>query len=287
MKPLRVNFISLSRPVIIVFAALFFISGCAAKKPYELTYAEKKLIESKNDSFVVANAPLALNQAEKTYERAEAVWKETRDREKVIPIARLAQEQIDAARLDAGKSAATDLSREMAHNNLLTAKERELQAARADANYYGRLADNYSMEAQTARRQNQVLLSQLKTLTDEQARQRMMVSLNSSLLFETNDSTLTPGGRRELEPLASFLKLHPSSTVIVEGHTDSIGDSGHNQVLSQRRAAAVTDYLATMGVPRSRMIAEGRGEQYPIASNDSEAGRLQNRRVEITISPIA
>ena len=74
--------------------------------------------------------------------------------------------------------------------------------------------------------------------------------------------------------------------VDVDGHTDSTGSPSHNQGLSERRAASVANYLATQGVDQRRMSAIGYGQDRPIASNATEAGRAQNRRVEISIAPI-
>ena len=72
----------------------------------------------------------------------------------------------------------------------------------------------------------------------------------------------------------------------IAGHTDSKGTEEHNQTLSQQRAQSVAQYLATRGVKIERMIAVGAGEKHPVASNDTDAGRAQNRRVELTLTPL-
>jgi OmpA-OmpF porin, OOP family len=79
------------------------------------------------------------------------------------------------------------------------------------------------------------------------------------------------------------LRSHPNSRLVIEGHTDSTGSSGYNQQLSQARADAVRNYLAAQGIPMERMLARGMGEDFPAASNESAAGRQQNRRVDVFV----
>ena len=99
--------------------------------------------------------------------------------------------------------------------------------------------------------------------------------------FETGSATLTAASRAVLDPVAATLRQHAGLQLRVEGHTDSAGDAAANRALSERRAAAVVDYLAGAGVERHRLTAVGHGEDRPIASNETEAGRRQNRRVEL------
>jgi outer membrane protein OmpA-like peptidoglycan-associated protein len=89
-----------------------------------------------------------------------------------------------------------------------------------------------------------------------------------------------------LDNLAQTLNEYNQTLIEVAGHTDSVGAADYNQRLSERRASAVANYLGSRGVMRDRMIVVGAGESRPIASNDTEAGRAQNRRVEITLVPI-
>ena len=88
-----------------------------------------------------------------------------------------------------------------------------------------------------------------------------------------------------LQPLVSYLKQHPDRQVIVEGNTDSTGIPDTNRQLSQQRADAVRAFLVSAGVTPDRVVARGLGSDYPVASNDSAAGRLQNRRVDVVIEP--
>lgn len=104
------------------------------------------------------------------------------------------------------------------------------------------------------------------------------------VLFSSGTATLNGGGNAHLEKLAGFLNHYPGRTAVIDGYTDSIGSDDYNQGLSERRAAAVKDYLVGQGVDASRLTASGMGKSAPVASNGTAAGRQQNRRVEVTIS---
>jgi outer membrane protein OmpA-like peptidoglycan-associated protein len=89
-----------------------------------------------------------------------------------------------------------------------------------------------------------------------------------------------------LNKVAQTLREYDKTVIEVAGHTDSTGSDSDNQTLSERRASNVAAYLSGQGVPGARMVTVGAGEAHPVASNDTEEGRAQNRRVEITIVPV-
>ena len=109
------------------------------------------------------------------------------------------------------------------------------------------------------------------------------VTFSSGILFPYNSTDILPAGRANLDQLAVSLQKYPDSDILIVGHADSDGSDAYNLDLSQRRAAAASAYLQAKGVPASRLHATGKGESEPIASNDTEAGKQQNRRVEIAI----
>lgn len=113
----------------------------------------------------------------------------------------------------------------------------------------------------------------------------LVVTMPQDLLFATDRADVRPDLQADLRAVAQNLQRYPDSTVQVIGHTDNVGDAGYNQDLSQRRAASVVAVLRNAGVPASRLVAIGRGENEPIASNLTAQGRAQNRRVEIIIRP--
>ncbi|MCA1771563.1 MAG: OmpA family protein [Halomonas sp.] len=99
--------------------------------------------------------------------------------------------------------------------------------------------------------------------------------------FEFDSAQLTSEARNVLNDVAERLVNNPDVRVRIEGHTDSVGSADYNKELSQDRAESVTAYLAERGVESDRMMAEGFGEEQPVATNDTDAGRAENRRVEL------
>jgi len=89
-----------------------------------------------------------------------------------------------------------------------------------------------------------------------------------------------------LDKVAGTLSEYNKTIIEVAGHTDSVGSAAYNQTLSEKRAVSVASYLGGHGVDRSRMVTVGAGKDHPVATNDTEEGRAQNRRVEITIVPV-
>ena len=112
------------------------------------------------------------------------------------------------------------------------------------------------------------------------------LNMPSSITFATNSADLNAQFYNALDGVSMVLKEYNKTVIEVAGHTDSTGSDQYNQQLSQRRASAVASYLGSHGVNNQRLITVGAGETHPVASNDSESGRAQNRRVEMTIVPV-
>lgn len=138
-----------------------------------------------------------------------------------------------------------------------------------------------SSEAEMRRLRMQQELSALATTrTDERG---LIVTL-PGIFFDVGKSQLKPGARTTLTRIAEQLRRADSAAIAIEGHTDSTGTSDKNQQLSEARAAAVRDFLVGAGVPATRVTAAGKGEEAPVATNKTTAGRQQNRRVELVIN---
>jgi outer membrane protein OmpA-like peptidoglycan-associated protein len=113
----------------------------------------------------------------------------------------------------------------------------------------------------------------------------LLVNLPDDVLFASGSAALRPYLQGEVRSIAANLVSYPSSNIEVVGHTDDVGAAAMNMDLSQRRAYSVANVLVGAGVPPSRVSTYGRGEDQPIASNQTAGGRAQNRRVEIIIRP--
>lgn len=113
----------------------------------------------------------------------------------------------------------------------------------------------------------------------------LAVTFKGDVTFDSNSTGVRPGLISEINRVASVLNQYPATLVRIEGHTDSVGSASYNMNLSNRRANAVKNLLLQRGVADSRIEVLGFGETMPVASNDNEAGRQKNRRVEIKIAP--
>lgn len=113
---------------------------------------------------------------------------------------------------------------------------------------------------------------------------RLRMEIPSDISFDTNRADIKDNFRPILERFATTLKENPATTVTIIGHTDSTGSDSVNQPLSVERASHTRDYLASRGVSPTRVVVEGRGSREPIASNNDNAGRARNRRVEIYVA---
>jgi outer membrane protein OmpA-like peptidoglycan-associated protein len=111
------------------------------------------------------------------------------------------------------------------------------------------------------------------------------ISLKGDVTFDTNSSVVRPGLYSEIDRISNVLIQYPQTLIRVEGHTDSVGSEEYNMELSARRATAVKNLIVQRGVDPSRIETMAFGKSTPIASNDTEAGRMQNRRVEIKVAP--
>jgi outer membrane protein OmpA-like peptidoglycan-associated protein len=135
-----------------------------------------------------------------------------------------------------------------------------------------------------------------RSLADESAANQMAIermrddtlklTLDSEVSFDFARADIKPAFRPSLDKIAALLVQYDRTVVHVVGHTDSIGSEASNQLLSERRAQSVGDYLGSRGVPLARIRTEGRGETEPRATNATEAGRQLNRRVEVFLKPI-
>ncbi|MCW8196676.1 OmpA family protein [Proteobacteria bacterium 005FR1] len=291
-------------------SSLVLLTGCAnlEESSDSYTQAQQAVERAQETPGVTQYASLKLQQAEESLDRAEELWEEYGDdrMELVDHNAYLAKQQaltaIERAELGEAREQMTQVSeardqvlREARERELLTARQRaaqaELQAQSAQerARELEQQFQTAQQDAQTARDQRQQENQQLEelrqTVQDLKAQQtdRGMVLTLDDVVFDFGEAELKSGGERSVQRLASFLEENPDRQILVEGYTDAVGSDEFNMQLSRERAEAVRQQLVTAGVDPERIEVKAHGENYPIASNDTVAGRQLNRRVEVVI----
>ncbi|HXH40461.1 MAG TPA: OmpA family protein, partial [Thermoanaerobaculia bacterium] len=137
-------------------------------------------------------------------------------------------------------------------------------------------------DAETRRLRIQNELARIAATRSEQ--RGLIVTLSGGILFDTGKTSLKPGAKKTLTRIAKQLQSDPSLKISVEGHTDNVGGKAKNQALSEKRANSVRDYLVSAGIASDHITATGSGEEAPVATNKTVAGRQQNRRVELVIT---
>ncbi|HEY0150437.1 MAG TPA: OmpA family protein [Longimicrobium sp.] len=132
-------------------------------------------------------------------------------------------------------------------------------------------------------RQSQELEQSLPDAEVQRVGEGIAVTFASGILFPTNSTQILSAGQNNLAQLASSLQRYPETTVLIVGHTDARGTDQYNMQLSQNRSQSAANFLISRGIAASRIRTEGRGESEPVASNETDAGMQQNRRVEVAI----
>lgn len=267
---------------LILCAALAVLLLACASAPQRNESVE----EARSEVQKLSQEPLAqqaastdIEAARNSLQQADMALQQRKSPEEVNHLAYLALRHAQAgqARVEAARARQEVAQAEQDRNRIvLQTRERETQQARSEA-------ETAKGAAQSAQSQLANARQELQDLQAKQTDRGMIVTL-SDVLFDSGRATLKPGADRALDRLAQFLKGNPRTRVIVEGHTDSVGSEAYNEELSQRRAQAVTEALSARGVPADQYQARGLGKEYPVASNETPAGRQQNRRVEIVFS---
>lgn len=172
---------------------------------------------------------------------------------------------------------------------LASAESAEKEKARMQAEARAREAERAMMEAaakakeaERAKAEIDELLSQLSDLKAKQTERGIVLTIGD-VLFAFDKATLSSEAFRNVDKLADFLKKHPNRSVLIEGHTDSVGSDEYNLDLSKKRAEAVKNALVSKGVGEERITPKGYGKKYPVASNKTSDGRQLNRRVEVVV----
>lgn len=207
----------------------------------------------------------------------------TADAKTVVMTARSATQSGEEARAMAVlgvQAEAVESARKLAQARIDQAQAEAAQAAQASA--------ESAREAQLTTKENAdlraKLLAQLNGILETRATARGLIVNMSGVLFKTGKATVLPAAREKLAKIAGVLATHKGLRIEADGFTDSTGTSDFNARLSEDRARAVQDFLVSQGVPAEAIMSRGFGQDHPIASNDSETGRQENRRVELVLT---
>ena len=283
-----------------IAASLVVACASAPKQPAGSAEVRAKLTTLQGDAILAARAPVAIKDAELAVTQAEISQPDLdlaahrvyiADR-KVDTARALAQtkfaeeertalnEQSEKARLDA-RTREADLAKSDAMTARAESEQQKVSATNARSE-----ADAALLAANVSQQQAMELQRQLEILQARPTDRGLVLTLGDTL-FATGKSELKSGATANLDKLTAFMTEYPERTAAIEGFTDSMGSDEYNQDLSERRAASVKRYLVGQGVDTSRLSSAGRGENDPVADNESAAGRQQNRRVEVIISQVA
>jgi outer membrane protein OmpA-like peptidoglycan-associated protein len=164
----------------------------------------------------------------------------------------------------------------------LEAQARAADQARSQLGAEARAAEQARLQAASAQTQTAALTRELSELKAKQTDRGVVLTMGD-VLFATGKSDVAPGAQRSIDKLVDFLQKNPTRNVLIEGHTDNTGSADLNLRLSQERADAVKELLVAKGISPDRISARGHGLKYPLVSNDTAAGRQQNRRVEVVV----
>lgn len=287
---------------VILLSVIMTLVACASApgEPSELLMARDTVQRMKSEP-LAGQFEKEAKRAESELATAERLFAQRRDMDVITHRAHLATQyarlvltQADSARVQKEVEAADEKRQAL----LLEAREREAeqaqeraelnreaaQASQAEAEEAKALAKRQSMRADQAERRAAELATALEELQAKETDRGTVLTL-TDVLFESNESTLKPGAEKSLDALATYLGNDDSNSFLIEGHTDSQGEAEYNKALSAARASSVRDAMVQRGIDSSRIKAVGLGEAYPVAANSTEAGRQQNRRVEIVVAP--
>ena len=272
-----------------IVLSVFFVGcgGIAANHP-DLIRARSAYENAQATTGVSENAPVEIYEAKQALQKAEQAENEDELEHLAYLAERRSQIAVAVAAQRNAKKEIEKLAREK-NKVLLNSREAEIESKLREIQEKEREVERARIEAEKARAQAEIATIRAQELERELSElnakmtDRGYVLTLGDVLFEFDRAELLPGAYLTIDKLVTFLKKYPKRNVLIEGHTDSIGTDDYNLDLSQRRADAVRIALVERDISLSRINTKGYGKRYPVANNDTEAGRQRNRRVEIVI----
>jgi outer membrane protein OmpA-like peptidoglycan-associated protein len=256
----------------VALACLLGACSSTPIQPHPYEQAREAYQRASDNPQVARLAPNELDQAQLALKQVKEAKDEHAEDEQVLRLAHIARQKVAIAEEVAKRRLAeAQLAETSRERDRLVAAKRSAEVQRAQ------------QTAIAARQHAQQLEAQLRELQAKNSERGTVISIDN-LVFGTGSAQVNPGGVLKLRKLADILVQNPDRDVLVEGFTDSIGDEAFNKDLSERRAQAIRATLIEMGVASDRIAIRGYGESFPVADNDTPAGRQMNRRVEIVIA---
>ena len=252
--------------------------GCAITNQ-SLQHAKSAYEAAANDEKIARYAPVTLHEAKQALNEAQ----HSDDTKEKDHLASIVETKVKIAQEQSERKSNEDEMQNLHKSRqdiLLEGREKETAMAKERARQAEERTKIVEAENQAMEEDLTVLQSELSNLQMKQTDRGLELTLKD-VLFDFNKTELNAGGERLLDKLAAFINQSSNRQVLIEGFTDSLGTDNYNEQLSQKRAEVVKDYLIDKGVTPDRLAAKGYGERYPVASNTTEAGRQQNRRVQI------
>ncbi|MFA9274923.1 MAG: OmpA family protein [Candidatus Aquirickettsiella gammari] len=304
---MKSSIVRVMTPIALAISVLLSACSTTPKTTALLDQTRSDFMMAQNNPAVGTYAPLEMKQASEALAVANESALNKDSEQKIDSLAYLAKQKIattqevakqksaeaevqnsnkqrDQLRLDQRTQEANQ-SKAAADQAKLAADQAKLSAEQAKQ--ATQLAQNETMEAQRLTQEAQAKAAKLEAQLAELAAkktERGIVITFGDVLFDTNQSRLSPEGMRIAQKLADVLQQNPQRMALAEGFTDSVGTNAHNQALSERRSDAVRNALQGMGISRDRISSKGYGESFPVAGNQSADERRLNRRVEIILS---
>lgn len=267
---------------LVAVVALAAMTACASGPPMNagLEAARADYRAAQQDAQLVAKAPLVLQEAGDALALAGKAQLRGDDAAEVDHLTYLAAGRIAIAREVGRRGIAEQAVADAADQR----QRQQLQGRTDEVDSARRQAEASRQDAETATRMAADALRLQIVALDARQTERGMVVTIGDLLFGSGRTALQEGTQPSVDRLAAFLQQNPEQSALIEGFTDSVGATESNQRLSEARAEAVRQALIVRGVGAQRLTAQGFGEAYPVAANDSDAGRQSNRRVEVVLS---
>jgi outer membrane protein OmpA-like peptidoglycan-associated protein len=291
-------------PLVLV---IFLLAGCGPSQKEmmakdQMERARKAYAEAKANPNVDAYAPLQLQEAGNALQAAE----KAEGPDDMLQLGYLAEKKTQyAVTVADGKVAERDIDKLNVEKAGVIARKQTLEAgkamseaeqARAAAAIEATRAAKAKEEAEKAqmaaraeaekaaraKAEADQLMKELSELKAQQTERGIVLTIGD-VLFATGKADLSPAANKSVARLAEFLEKYPNRNVLIEGHTDSVGTDDYNLALSQKRADSVKARLVGDGIEATRITTVGYGEKYPVAGNDTAAGKAQNRRVDVII----